>query len=459
MGAEYRRETAYTDYDDVTQSGVTFLNAFDTFDPPALKVAEAFGELRLPILADLPFADELTLQGSGRISDYDALDDLVLTYNVGAIYAPIPDIRFRVGYGRSVRAPNLNNLYATRAQTFANSFQDPCDQRYINDNPNRVARCAEAGIPTTLTLPDGSVVPWSNAPTSGISGFNQGNIDLEPEVSNSFTVGAVFQPRFIPGFSFTVDYYDITIEQAIAGLSGQGIVNRCYDDPVTLDNPFCAAVFRRTSDNPYENLTFDGQSGRRLTGFDDVIFPIVGPGFLNQPFNYQSLNAEGIDFNMAYRTDIFSDVDLSMRAVVTHVLNREDFVFISDPDRSDRLHGVVGDPEWAGNLNVTLGFGDVSLGYDLRFLDRQTIGAWEQQNSHQGRDPENADVRAEVRYPRQFYHDVRVNFELEDGFRFYGGVDNLTDELPPYGATGTGGSTSIFPVVGRTFYAGAEVTF
>ncbi|UVI40422.1 TonB-dependent receptor domain-containing protein [Qipengyuania spongiae] len=459
VGAEYRRETAFTDYDDVTQSGATFLNAFDTFDPPALKVAEAFGEVRLPILADRPFFEELSVQAAGRVSDYDALEDLVFTYNVGAVYAPIQDVRFRVSYGRSVRAPNLNDLYATRAQTFANNFQDPCDQRFINDNPNRAARCAEAGIPTQLTLPDGSVVPFTNAPTSGISGFNQGNINLEPEVSNSLTIGAVFQPRFLPGFSLTVDYYDVEITQAIAGLSGQGIVNRCYDDPVTLDNPFCDAVFRRRSSNPLIDFTFDGQSGRRFAGLEDIVFPIVGPGFLNQPFNFQSLQASGIDFDAVYRTGVTDDVDLSLRAIVTHVIKRRDFTFISDPDRATRLEGVVGDPEWAGNFSANLDFGQFDIGYDLRFLDRQTIGAWEQQNSFQGRPPENVDVREEVRYPRQFYHDVRVRFEVNDEFNFYGGVDNLTDELPPFGATGTGGATAIFPVQGRTFYAGAEVTF
>ena len=459
VGAEYRRETAFTDYDDVTQSGATFLNAFDTFDPPALKVAEAFAELRIPLLADLPFAEELSFEGAGRISDYGALEKLVYTYNVGAVYAPISDIRFRVGYGRSVRAPNLNNLYATQAQTFANGFQDPCDQNFINDNPNRVARCAEAGIPTTLTLPDGRVVPFTNAPTSGISGFNQGNIDLQPEVSNSFTVGAVFQPRFLPGFSLTVDYYDIEITDAISGLSGQGIINRCYDDPVTIDNPFCAAVFRRSTDDVFTNFALDGQSGRRLPGLEDATFPIVGPGFLNQPFNFQSLQAEGIDFDAAYRTSLFSDVNLSLRAVVSHVLKRRDFTFITDPERATRLEGVVGDPEWAGTFSADLDFGQFSVNYDLRFLDRQLIGDYEQQNSFQGRDPTNLDVRDVLRYPRQFYHDIRFQFKTDENFRFYTGIDNFTDELPPFGATGVGAATGIFPVEGRVFYAGAELNF
>lgn len=459
FGGEYRREDAYTDYDDITQSGRTFLNAFDTFEPPALEVKELFAEVRAPILADRPFFHELSLEGAARVSEYKALDDLVWAYNVGLIYAPIPDIRVRAGYARSVRAPNLNNLYATRAETFANNLQDPCDQRFINNNPNRVARCAEAGIPTTITLPDGRVVPWTNQPSSGISGFNQGNVNLEPEKGTSITVGAVIQPRFVPGLSLTIDYYNIEIEDAISGLSGQAIINRCYDDPVTLDNPFCDAVFRRRAPgDPVADFTFDGQAGRRFDGFPDFTLPVLGPGFLNQPFNFQSLKAEGIDFDMAYRRRI-GTATLNLRGILSHLINREDFTFISEPERSTRLHGTLGFPEWAGSLSAGLDLGMAAIEYDLRFVDRMTIGAWETQFSHQGRDPENADAFPRTHYPRTFYHDIRVEFEPIEKFRFYTGVENIFDTLPPFGLTGTGAGSSIYPVQGRFFYAGAEVTF
>lgn len=459
LGVEYRDEKAFSDYDDVTQSGATFLNAFDTFSPPAYNVKEAFGELRLPILADVPFFHELTLEGAARVSDYNFSNDLVWAYNAGVVWSPVPDIRLRGGYARSVRAPNLNNLYATRAETFANNFQDPCDQRFISQNPNRAARCAEAGIPTTITLPDGRVVPWTNAPTSGLSGFNQGNPNLQPEVSTSYTIGGVFRPSFLPGFSLTVDYYNIEIKQAIAGLSGQAIVNRCYEDPNTLANPFCNAIFRRTSADPYVNFTFDGQAGRRFDGFPDVILPRVGPSFLNQPFNFQSLKTKGIDFDAQYTMSFDGGERMTVRALVSHLMNREEFIFISEPNRSDRIHGTLGDPAWAGSLAVNFDFGQFDLAYDMRFLDRMTIGAWETQNSHQGRQPTNADAFPIVRYPRTLYHDIRIGFEPNERFRFYAGVDNVADQLPPFGLTGTGAGGAIYPAVGRFFYAGAQVGF
>jgi outer membrane receptor protein involved in Fe transport len=276
LGFEYRAEKAFSDSDDITQSGATFLNAAAEFDPPALELYELFGELRIPLLADLPFAQELTVTGAGRVSDYSSQDELVYAYNGSVVYAPIRDIKFRAGYARSVRAPDLGDLFQTAAQTFA-FITDPCNQTVINNNANRVARCAEAGIPTTLTLPDGRVVPFSNVSGANISGFNQGNSNLEPEQGTSITVGAVIQPRFLPGFSLTIDYYDIEIKEAISGLTGQAIVNACYEDPVTINNPFCAAVFRRApTGNVFSDFAFNGQSGRRFDGLADVLSPSSG---------------------------------------------------------------------------------------------------------------------------------------------------------------------------------------
>ena len=458
LGAEYRKEDAFEDYDDVTQAGETFLNSFATFDPPSIEVTEGFGELRIPILAETPFFEELTVEGAARYSDYSTSGG-VWAYNVGAVWSPVRDLRFRGGYARSVRAPDLESLFGTPTETFANALIDPCNQTVINENPNRAARCAEAGIPTTITLPDGSVVPWTNTPASGVSGFNQGNENLKPEVGKSWTVGAVIQPRFIPGFSLTIDWYDITIEDAISGLTGQAIINRCYEDPVTIDNPFCAAVFRRRTSDPLTDFTFEGQTNRVFAGFPQINFDRLGPGFLNQPFNFQSLKTSGIDFDAAYRRNIFGNTRMDLRAIVSWVHNREEFTFISDPERSTRLHGTLGDPEWAGSFSANFDFGVIDFGYDMRWIDKVTVFAWETQFSHQGRDPTNPDALEDPYYPNVFYHDFRLGFEPHERFRFYIGVDNAFDRLPPLDLTGTGAGSGTYPVTGRFFYGGARVSF
>jgi outer membrane receptor protein involved in Fe transport len=474
-GLEYRTEDAFSAYDPVTTSGATFLNAIGAFDPETQRIKEAFGEIRLPILRDVPFFNELTLEAAARVSDYNTLDEVVWAYNVGLIWSPIPDIRFRGGYARSVRAPDLGDLFSTQAETFsAAAFLDPCDQNQIivaADPALRRQRCADAGIPTTITLPTGETIPWTNVTGSSVSGFSQGNPDLQPEVGTSWTLGAVIQPRFLPGFALTIDYHNIEIEEAIAALTAQEIVNRCYDDPVTLDNPFCAAQFRRrTPGNVLTDFTWAGQSNRRFPGASIPIpgcnpgnqnqceFSTVGPGFIQSGFNFQRLRSEGIDFDLSYRRNMFG-IGWDVRAIVSWLMNREFFVFISDPTRSERQHGVLGDPEWAAALAVNADLGDVELQYDMRFIDRQSVDVWETQHTHQGRGPTNADRFPFAEYPRVFYHDIRVNFEPTRGFRFYAGVDNVFDRLPPFGLTGTGAGSGIFPVQGRYFYSGVRIDF
>lgn len=461
LGVEYRREDAFSDYDDITQSGQTFLNGFATFDPPAIETREAFGELRIPLVADAPFFHELSVEGAARVSDYSALEDTVWAWNVGAVWAPVRDLRIRAGYARSVRAPDLSDLYSTRAQTFANNLVDPCSQTVINQNPNRARNCAAAGVPTTITLPDGSVQPWVNTATSGLSGFNQGNLGLQPEKGKSFTVGAVVQPRWVPGLTVTVDYYNIEIEQAINSLTGQAIINRCYDDPVGLDNPFCDVVFRRGGGNanPLFDYTFAGQAGRRFAGFTDFTLSSAdAPGFISQPFNFAKLKTSGIDVDAVYTRQI-GDVRLNLRAIVSWLENREQFTYITDPERSDRLHGVVGDPEWRGSARVNAAWRDFDVSYNIDYVGKQTIDSWEVQNSHQGRPPQDADRYPVVYYPEQWYHNFQLGVKAAENFRFYVGVDNVFDTLPPFFATGTGAATSIFPVTGRYFYSGARVTF
>jgi outer membrane receptor protein involved in Fe transport len=459
IGAEYRREDAFSAFDDLTVSGATFLNAIGAFDPPAQEVRELFGEIRLPLLADMPFVEELTVEGAVRYSDYNTATGGVWAYNGGVVYSPVRDIRFRAAYGRAVRAPNIGDLFSTASETFLNGLVDPCNQTVINDNPNRVRNCAAAGVPTTLVV-NGETRPWTNTPASGISGVSAGNPNLEPETSDSLTIGAVFQPSFVPGLSFSVDYYDIKVKSVISAVGSQAIINQCYDDPVGIDNPFCAAVFRRTSADPFENATFAGQRDRVIAGLPNINLAQIGPSFLQAPFNFAKLKARGVDFEMNYNTDLSEDLKLSIRGVLTYNLQREDFTFITAPEQSVRLNGVLGLPTWAANLFMNLDFNEFDMGYTARFLSKQAVNDWEVQNTHQGRGPTNPDATPFAFYPDVVYHNLRFGFEPEGTkFRFYGGIDNVLDQLPFDPLTGTGAGSGIYPVQGRYFYAGATVSF
>ncbi len=482
VGGEYRREDAQSRQDAITQSGRTFLNPAATFDPPAVEIKEVFGELRVPLVGGdftLPLINELTFEAAGRISDYGGNTGSVNAWNLGGVWAPIRDLRFRASYSRSVRAPNLSNLFATASQTFQNGLTDPCDQpggtnssNNITSNPNRAQNCAAAGIPTTITFTDPAsgvslTRPWTNQPAGGVAGINQGNPDLLPEVGNSFTVGGTFAPLAVRGLAISVDYYNIRVKNVISGLTGQAIIDRCYDDPTGLDNPFCDAVFRRTSTDQIQNLTFNGQTNRTL-GVTQFPFAVSGngTGFLNQPFNFAQLRTRGIDFDVAYTKRLRDDLRLNARVLVSHIMNRQEYSYITQPDRFDRIDGRLGDPRWQGQVTLGGQFGILDLSYNARYVGKQIVSglSYETFFPSQGRPALNPDARPFVNYDPVVYHNMRVGLNVTEKYRFYFGVDNISNELPPYELAGnenftSGATSSIYPNVGRFFYAGAEFKF
>jgi outer membrane receptor protein involved in Fe transport len=462
LGAEYRKETSFAAYDPITSStacgtsGCTFLNVIPDFRPPALKVAEAFGEISVPILKDVPFAKELSVDAAGRYSHYNlGKTGGVFAWNVNGIYAPIPDVRFRAGIARSVRAPTQSDLYSPATQTFLNGLVDPCGQQNINNGPIvdgqsvRIKNCLAAGVPTTQTF-NGTTEPFTNRPASGVLAFNQGNINLKEERGTSLTIGSVLQPRFIPGLSLTVDYYNIKVKNVISALGGQTILNLCYDSTTGINNPYCAVVNRNA------NGTFAGQSNV-LHGGGTVSFDPTGPAVLITSFNFAKLETSGLDFDASYRRKIGGDVTLSLRGILSYVIKKNQYVDVNDPNFQDRILGELGDPAWQGQLSANLERGWLNFGYRLRYVGKQTVGAYETQHPLQGRPATNPDAFPVIWYPESFFHDFRLDVNPSKKYRVYFGVDNAFDRLPPFDLLGVeSGAPS---PVGRFFYVGATVNF
>lgn len=451
LGGEYRVETAYAAYDPFTSAGNTFLNSIPDFRPPTQKVAEGFGEINIPLLKDLPFARELSFNAAGRVSNYNiGATGTVVAYNFSGIWAPVRDLRIRAGWARSIRAPTQSDLFAPQSQTFLNGLVDPCGQQNINNNPNRVRNCAAAGVPTTQTF-NGTTEPFSNRPSSGISGFNGSNPLLQAERSDSLTVGAVFQPRFLPGLQITVDYYRIKVANAINSLAAQTIINQCYDSPGGIANPFCASIFR----NP--NGTFRGQSDVQHGG-TAVSLTTTGPSFISGPFNYAQNVTSGIDADISYRTNLFSDWKLALRGILTRTFDRRNFTDINDPTFAIRQLGTLGDPEIQGTLSANVSNKVLNFGYRFRYIGGTTVStSYETQNSFQGRPPTNPDAFPFAFYPDITYSDLRVDITPTGKYKFYAGVDNVFDQLPPYDLLGT--ESGGYDPTGRFFYAGVELKF
>lgn len=433
VGGEYRRETNFYDLDDLTQEGYAFYNAIPSFTAPAFEVKEAFGEIQLPILKDKPFFEELTLRGSGRISDYKGATGTVYTYGGEGTWKPVKDLTLRGTWARSIRAPNLSELYSAQGQNFAPLFVDPCSARNIGTgSATRAANCAAAGIPTSYDF----VYAQSLQIVSG------GNPNLKEETSNSWTLGGILQPRWIPGLSISADYYNITVNNVIASVSAQQIANLCYDSP-NLNNQFCA-LFKRAGAG-------GGPNGEEP-------FRIIEGSLLQASTNFAKLKTRGIDTQIDYIHN-FDWGKLKLNALWTHVFRLDQFTNPSDPNFIDRIVGELGDPNDQVNVNAALTFGKVTFGYQLRWIDKQYLNTYEDYNPLNGQPPQNTDYAPIKTYPSVFYHDIRLSLDVNDKFSIYAGVDNVADKKPPYGLTGVGAGSGIYDVRGRFMYTGIVAKF
>jgi len=448
LGAEYRRERANYTNDAYIISGATNAVNVGLFNPPAFEVKEAFAEIRIPLLKDTPFFEDLSLNGAGRVSDYRGAVGTVWTYNFGGTWAPIRDIRFRANYGKSVRAPNVSETGFPAVPNFAPGFLDPCASGNIANNPNRAGNClADLGAALLAGLPN---TAYSLNIVSG------SNTNLKPEVSKSLTIGAVVQPRFIPGLSLSVDYYDIKVDGVIVSLTAQAIANGCYDQP-SIANPLCATFtrFRGPGTGPLGE-----QPGQ-----------ILGNSLVSAPVNFAKRIRRGIDVNANYRTRLSNDVSFSGQIIYTHGLKSSNFENPSVPTFENRILGELGDPQDEFQLDANLSVKDVTFGYRMRYIGPMYVNAYEDFNelpsacTAAGCPPNNLDYSDIREFPKVFYHDLSLQWDLKNlsgfgkGFQLSIGVNNVLDKIPPLGSTATGAGSAIYEIRGRNFYAGFRARF
>ncbi|MEZ0243395.1 MAG: TonB-dependent receptor [Sphingomonas sp.] len=479
FGGEYRTEKAYSKFDSLTQNGQTFLNAIQPFTPPALEVKDAYAEVRIPLLKDMPGFELLSIEGAARVSDYNTSTGTVWAYNVSGIWAPIQDIRFRANYSTSVRAPTQSDLFSTASQNFA-QLTDPCDALQITNGTNRVTNCLAAGLPSGVV--GGQTVPVNNAAnaaacagtafaaagavglpfvnclarSSSTAYTSGGNPTLVAEEGKSLTIGTIITPRWIPGLSITVDYYRIDLENRISALPAQTILNLCFDNAGGINNPYCALTNPRLASGGFSTTT----------------------ALLSSGINFAKQKTEGVDVDVAYNHRFANGHRLNIRAIGTRVITLDNYVNPLNVNIPDRQLSELGDPMFSANGSVNYDFGTFSIGYSVQYIGPQTISTYETQNSFLGAcpangvnpgggsctagaivtlPPANADANPFIYYPDVFYHNLRVGIDVDD-FTLYLGVDNIMDTMPPYGLLGTAGGDP-FDVVGRYFYAGFNVDF
>ena len=207
VGGEYRLERANVTTDAISPTGA-FLFGNPSPWSGRYNVKEAFAELVVPLLRDVPLVSELDLNAAGRITDYSTSGS-VKTWKVGLSYKPFDDLRLRGTRSRDIRAPNLSELFQAGRQNIS-SVDDPAN---------------------------------GNARVIGIPTFNTGNPGLKPEVADTLTFGAIYSPSWLPGFNVSVDYYDIKIKDAIGTIAAQTAVDQCFAGVAAA----CAVVVRNSA--------------------------------------------------------------------------------------------------------------------------------------------------------------------------------------------------------------------
>ena len=429
LGGEYRKESS-----DAQPSDIELLA--DSLEYPltgigrasrtqgSFEVKEVFTEVSVPLLRDLPFAKAVDLSAAYRYSDYSTSGGTD-TWNVNGRWAFDDTLAVRGTVARAVRAPNIVDLFQGRQQTFG-TFADPCsvENLGLGENPTlRAQNCA-----TALTALGVDPTTFINNSSESVGGFIQGNPDLRPETADTWTFGIVATPVDIPGLSFSVDYYNIEIADAIQAYTSQTIVNNCYDLP--QPNQFCDLI---------ERGTVGGNAGR-ITTFSQV------------PGNLSTYETSGWDINARYRLDpayfgIDQDIGTFDFAVIANILDTLTFTEVSGaiPVNSQ---GRIGAPEFTATFDVTWNWRSLAVNYGFSYFDETY------RYSRVTRANEPDIVAPEyMKYPAREVHDLRVAYDFSDQVGLYAGVNNFTDEKPAPGSES-------YPVnaLGRYFYVGATAS-
>ncbi|PCH97207.1 MAG: TonB-dependent receptor [Gammaproteobacteria bacterium] len=411
-GFEYRTESSATITDELTKSG-SLLGAATPDEFGEYDVTEMFVEVSMPILSGMFLAQELTVDAAYRYADYSHAGS-VDAWKFGVVYAPIEDLRFRGTVGAAVRAPNINEAFSPLSPGFGR-VSDPCDADNIDDDPDRVANCAALGIPAGFQAND-------NVSIDVISG---GNDNLKPEESTSLTVGTVWTPSYLEGFSVTLDFYDIEIQDAIISVSAQNIADNCVDATGGPDANFCDAVDRDPTTNDIE---------------------LVRSGFLNA----SAFNTSGVDVEMRYNFALESfslPGELRLSLFVNKLLELERFEFQDRPDEINVEVGEVGDPELQARMSATYNLDDFSVTWQARYIDRVVT----YDVSPGGGSPEDLESGY---VPSVTTHDLSFNYIVNNNLRVYAGLRNVFDKLP-VGWT----NNPLYDLIGRRAYAGVTVNF
>ena len=470
IGTEYRKYQSASIPDQAAQSGD--LGGFGAAPPPirgGLDVYEGFAEVIAPIVSDRPFFNELQLEGGIRRSHYTIQAPgtpkfNTTTWKVAGSWAPVRDIKFRGAYNRAVRAPNISELFTPQSSALTNLAIDPCagavPAAFV---PVCIAQGAPAGKIGSILNPNSG---QANATVSG-------NLHLKPEKATTWTIGAVIRPRFLGGFSASIDYYNIKVKDAISGPTPQDALDACFGNP-SVSNPACTIIHRNTKTG-----SLDGD-------------PTQVAGLFLPLSNLGKITTDGVDLTFDYRTRLGTLIGAPAKLALNFGGNyTHSQKFQATPTSIDRE--CVGfysancgfpagqlQPKYSFNERTTLTLGKVDLSMLWRYIGKMryepslpplfsgTVTSIPSTSPFIN-DPGNLNGKTVDfnHIPAENYFDFTTRFNVNEHFDLTFTIKNLFDKKAPIVGNTAGSTTAnagnTFPAtydpLGRRFAAGARIKF
>jgi outer membrane receptor protein involved in Fe transport len=477
LGAEYRKYTAQQASDllaktpgELGGAGGAAPDIDGKYD-----VYEAYAEVVAPLIEDKPFFESLTLEAGVRYSDYSIAGGAgydTWTWKAGGSWEPGAGVKVRGNYSRAVRAPNIGELFTPLSVGLTNLGIDPCAGAAPTTNANLRAICIAQGAPA------GTIGSITN-PTAAQANINAGgSLNLLPEKADSWTLGVVFQPDFLPRFNMSVDYYNIKIKNVIGAPLPGDIIANCFGTVTAASaaDPACTIIRRNPSTGG-----LDGD-------------PATTPGLFGQTNNNGRLFTDGIDLLMNYNMDLgFASLDWSFVGNWTHSskfqsdvnsptsINRECVGYYSV---NCSFTGSI-QPEYQFSNRFTLGFEKVDLSLLWRWQDSVSFEPQQLQDDIDaavaagtnpntgcpdptGTDPNGCVVDPKFRKIKSaHYFDLSARFNVSDNLVFTATVQNLLDKKPPIVGNTIGSTTynsgntfpSSYDSLGRRYAVSAKLKF
>ena len=423
FGGEYREEAFAFRPDQAVASST--ISGFNGAPPVAggFDVYGIYGEAYLPLLKDHQYADLLALELAYRLEDYSTAGE-VEAWKVAGEWAPNDQIRLRASLNTAVRAPSISELFAPQGEGFPGA-SDPCASDFDGDAAIQ-AVCLATGVPQS-SLGSANI----DLPSGQVRQLSGGNPNLFEEEAETLTVGFVASPDFIEGLTFSVDYFDIEIEDVISAFGGgaNNVITTCYTDTELggAGSPFCNAITR---------------------GGDGLITEV---SVTSQ--NVASLTLNGFDVNAQYSYDLgeYGDVAFDFVATITDESTLVPFAGGTPITCAGEYGADCGTPlpEYKHRMTALWAKGDFSAQLLWRHIGDSV-------------DDGGLGVVATDELDSFDYFDVSGSYQVNDTLTLTGGIDNLFDERPPIlGDNQEQANTfpALYDVFGRTYFLRATARF